>query len=33
MISYKLKFKMELHTMQIVSIKSGLRANTDSGYT
>jgi hypothetical protein len=31
MISYKLKFKMELDTMRIVSIKSGLSAKTDSG--
>jgi hypothetical protein len=32
MISSKPKFEMELGTMQIVSIKSGLRAKTDSGY-
>lgn len=31
MMSYKLKFKMESDTMRIVSIKSGLRAKTDSG--
>jgi hypothetical protein len=31
MISSKRKFKMESSTIQIVSIKSGLRAKTDSG--
>ena len=31
MILYKPKSKIESNTIQIVSIKSGLRAKTDSG--